>query len=228
MFRRMKSSARAVACVVMMVALSQAQTTSHKKVLSIRDRAGQANVIQWQGRTLVDVQDLAELTKGSLSFENDEIVLTLPTCDEAGPDASQAGFSREFMKAAIEAMASIREWGGMLTVTVQNHYPVENATVGNSIVAYQERAADSVRLASAAAATSADRRGLALLGSELSHLQAWSDRLVAARNSMTATQLTTSESPLQGDEEAQRLLRCGQFLAHMFAGGTFEDSDDCH
>ncbi len=30
-------------------------------------------------------------------------------------------------------------------------------------------------------------------------------------------------APQQHDEEAQRLLHCGQFLAQMFASGTFQD-----
>ena len=230
MLRHMRTSAVMLPALLMMalIAQAQSQTQSHKQMLSIRNHDGQANIIRFQGRAFVDVQDLAEISKGSLSFDDDGIVLTLPKCDDADHPASKAGFSRDFMKAAIESMASIREWGGMLAVTVQNHYPVENATVGNSIMAYQERAADSVRLASTAASTESDHRGLELLRSEFSHLQAWSDKLVAAGKSLTATQLTTSESPLQRDEEAQRLLRCGKFLAQMFASGTFQDSSDCH
>ncbi len=228
MFRHMRRSALVVSTGLLMAAVAQAQTQSDQQTLSIRDHPGQATIIQFQGREFVDVQDLAEITKGSLNFENDGIVLTLPTSDDPEHEGSKRGFSRDFMKAAIESMASIREWGGMLAVTVQNHYPVENATVGNSIIAYQERAADTVRLASAAASTDSDRQGLELLRSEFSHLQAWSDKLVAARNSLTATQLTTSESPLLRDEEAQKLLHCGRFLSQMFASGTFEDDADCH
>jgi hypothetical protein len=40
--------------------------------------------------------------------------------------------------------------------------------------------------------------------------------------------LTTSEHPLKDDDDAQKIIRCGQFLAQMFAGGTFQDDAACH
>ncbi len=39
--------------------------------------------------------------------------------------------------------------------------------------------------------------------------------------------MTMSERGLKDDEEAQKILRCGQFLAQMFAGGTFQDDVAC-
>ena len=79
-------------------------------------------------------------------------------------------------------MASIREWGGMLQVIVENGYPVGKAMAGNTIRAYQGRAADSVALASAAASTDHDHRGLELLRNEFNNLQAWAESFVDARN----------------------------------------------
>jgi len=125
-------------------------------------------------------------------------------------------------------MASIREWGGILQATVQDRYPVGNAMTGNTIIAYQERAADKVALASAAASTDSDYRGLELLRNEFNSLQAWTDRFVEGRKSMTAQYLTLSETPFQEDEQAQKILRCGQFLAQMFPGGSFHDDAVCH
>jgi hypothetical protein len=37
-----------------------------------------------------------------------------------------------------------------------------------------------------------------------------------------------SEGRLKNDDEAQKILHCGQFLAQMFAGGTFQDDPACH
>ena len=74
-------------------------------------------------------------------------------------------------------MASIREWGGMLQVIVQNGYPVGKTTAGNTICAYQGRAADSVALASAAASTDSDHRGLELLKNEFNNVQAWAESI---------------------------------------------------
>src|SRR5450755_3718637 len=203
-----------------------AQTQVQRETLSVQGYEGQATVIRSHGHVFVDVQNLARITKGSLSFEEDRIILTLAQSDASEPardTATKSGFSPAFMRAAIEAMASIREWGGMLQVIVQNGYPVGKAMAGNTIRAYQGRAADSVALASAAASTEDDHRGLELLRNEFNNLQAWAESFVEARNSLRAADLSTSENPLKNDEDAQKILGCGQFLAQMFAGGTFED-----
>jgi hypothetical protein len=45
---------------------------------------------------------------------------------------------------------------------------------------------------------------------------------------LSAADLSTSENPLKDDEDAQKILRCGQFLAQVFASGTFQDDAACH
>ena len=99
---------------------------------------------------------------------------------------------------------------------------------GNSIRAYEGRAADSIALAAAAASTDSDYRGLELLKNEFNNVQAWADSFLDARNSMRAVNLTTSENALRDDSEAQKIIHCGQFLGQMFAGGTFQDDTACH
>lgn len=208
-----------------------AQTQVQRETLSVQGYQGQATVIRNQGRMFVDVQDLARITKSSLSFEEDQILLTLAPSGAAEPASdpgTKPGFSPAFMRTAIEAMASIREWGGMLQVIVENGYPVGKATAGNTIRAYQGRAADSVALAQAAASTDDDHHGVELLRNEFSNLQAWAESFVDARNSLRAANLSTSENPLKDDQDAQKIMRCGQFLAQMFAGGTFQDDAACH
>ena len=130
------------------------------------------------------------------------------------------------MRAAIEAMASMREWGGMLLVIAQNGFPMATGMAGNTIMAYQARAAESIALASTAASTDSDYRGLELLKNEFNNAQSWADTYVRARNSMNAATLM-SERGLKDDEEAQKILRCGQFLAQMFASGSFQDDVVC-
>jgi len=230
MFRIIKRKSVMVGAVLMMVVIAMAQSPLDREALSVEGYQGQANVIRYQGRVFVDAQDLARITNGSLSFKKNKIVLTLPGPDGSmsGDEAHASGFSRPFMKAAIEAMASIREWGGMLQVIVQNGYPVGKAMAGNTIRAYEGRAADSVALASAAASTDDDHRGLELLRNEFNNVQAWADSFVDARNSLSAADLSTSENPLKDDQDAQKIIRCGQFLAQMFAGGNFQDDAACH
>jgi hypothetical protein len=231
MVRMMKRRLLIAGALLMMVTAASAQTQRQGEAFSIQGYPGQTNATRLQERLLVDVQDLAQITNGSLSFTKDRITLTLPRCEASEPtvdDASRAGFSRAFMKAAIEAMAAIREWGGMLMITVQNGYPVGNNMAGNTIMAYQGRAADSVALASSAASNDSDYRGVELLRNEFNNVQSWADRFAKARSSMSAANITMSENALNDDEEAQKIIRCGQFLAQMFAGGSFQDDGTCH
>ena len=220
-----------VGAMLMSAAIVLAQSQVQRETLSLQGYEGQATVIRNHGRVFVDLQDLARITKGSLRFEENEIILTLApsnASESARDTATKSGFSLAFMRAAIEAMASIREWGGMLQVIVENGYPVGKAMAGNTIRAYQGRAADSVALCSAAASTDDDHLGLELLRNEFNTVQAWAEKFVDARNSLSAADLSTSEDPLQDDQDAQKIIRCGQFLAQMFAGGNFQDDAACH
>ena len=222
---------RLVMAALLMVIVAMAQTQRGKEVLSVQGYEGQADIIRNQGRVFVDAQALARITNGSLNISEDSIVLTLPrgdTSEAAGESGTELAFSRPFTKAAIEAMACIREWGGTLLATVQNGYPVTKTAAGYTITAYQGRAADSIALASNAASTDSDRQGLELLKNEFNNLQAWSDAFVRARASLSAADLTTSEDALKDDQDARKLVDCGQFLAQMFAGGTFQDDATCH
>ena len=225
-----KHTSLVILAPLMLVAMAAAQTQAQKEALSVQGCSGQTNVVRFQGRAFVDVQELARITNGSLSFNGGNLVLTLPGCDasERGNGATdKAEFSRGFMKTAIEAMASIREWGGILQATVQDRYPAGTAMTGNTIIAYQERAADSVALASAAASTDADYRGLEFLRNEFNNLKAWTDSFFQARKSLTAKYMTL-DSPFQDDEQAQKIIACGRFLAQMFSSGSFQDDAVCH
>jgi hypothetical protein len=83
-------------------------------------------------------------------------------------------------------------------------------------------------LASSAASNDSDYRGVELLRNEFNNIQGWADRFAKARSSLSAANMTMSENALNDDEEAQKIIRCGQFLAQMFAGGTFQDDGTCH
>jgi hypothetical protein len=216
--------------LLVLVLMAPAQTQQRAEAFSIDAYPGEAKVLRSQGHVLVDVEDLARITKGSLRFEGNRMILTLPSDmpTSAGSDAPSTGFSRPFIKAAIEAMASIREWGGILMVTIQHGYPVENAMVGTTITAYQGRAADNVGLASAAALNDSDRSGLELLRNEFISMQRWSEMFVEARRSSSAANLIISQNALDGNADVQKLIRCGQFLSQMFASGTFQDDVACH
>jgi hypothetical protein len=228
---RMNCRPLVIAALLMAVVVASAQTQGDEETLSVQGFAGEANLARVHGRVFVDLEDLVRITNSSVSFERGRMILTLPHGDvseAAADDSRQSGFSRPFTRSAIEAMASIREWGGMLEAIVENGYPLGKAAAGNTITAMQGRAADSVSLAAAAASNDSDYHGLELLRNEFNNAQAWSDSYVRSRNSMRAADLTMSEHPVDNDEEAQKLITCGQFLAQMFAGGTFQDNAACH
>jgi hypothetical protein len=231
MLCRMKRMPLLAAAIVAMLLMSTAQTQPQREGLLIQGYSGQATVVRSQGRALVDVQDLARITNGSLSFEGNRITLTIPPSTAAErpnrDSTDESGFSPAFRRAAIEAMASMREWGGMLKVIVENGYPVGKAIAGNTIRAYEGRAADSLALAGAAASKGDDHRALELLTLDFTRIKSWADHFVEARNSLNAAELSTSEDPLKDDEDAQKVLACGQFLAQMFASGTLKDDPIC-
>ena len=162
-----------------------------------------------------------------MNFEKDRIVLVIPRGSGTDAIGDSSRFTPAFTSAAIQAMASIREWGGLVMTTVQNGYPVGNNLAGNSMAEYQARAADRIALASATASTDADHQGIELLKREFSNVQDWTQHFVEARRSLSAVKLTTSENAISNDEDAQRALRCGQFLAEMFANGAIQEDAAC-
>jgi len=49
-----------------------------------------------------------------------------------------------------------------------------------------------------------------------------------AASPLCHAQIQATDTPLQDDDQAQRIMRCGQFLAQMFPSGTFQDDTACH
>jgi hypothetical protein len=216
---------------MLLAEMTAAQSQNQGLTVSVQGCTAEMPVLQMKGRTLVDLQNLAQVTNGSLSFDKGRMILRISGCDAsdpAGDDRGKFRFSAVFTKAGIEAMASIREWGGMLMITVQNGYPIGNTMAGNTLMAYQGRAADTVALASSAAANDSDSRGLELLKNEFNNVQTWAEAFIKARNALNATDLTVSETAVTNDPEIQKLVHCGQFLAQMFADGAFRDDAACH
>lgn len=202
------------------ISVLQAQ---RRGTLQVSGYSGDAPVVYVEGRAFVDVEALARITEGSVSRQGDRIVLTLTSTASMGEEsASPGGFSRPFASAAIEAIAAMREWASTLTLAIEHGYPV-----GSGIAAYRARALDQMRLAGTEATTEADRSALQLLTNEFNNVDLWSNRLVTARNSMSAGNLAMSENALRSDPLFQSILRCGQFLGSMLASGNFQDEGAC-
>src|SRR5206468_9162213 len=88
------------------------------------------------GRTYVDVASLAQIANGSVSFNAGRVILNLPGAAAGVPAPAAAPpsqtsapadpnqLSRAFMKAGIEELALLREWGSPLAYAIRNGYPV--------------------------------------------------------------------------------------------------------
>jgi hypothetical protein len=208
-----------------------AQVTRQNRTLVINGQSSQVEVVKIDGRSYVDLGVLARITNGSVSFKARRILLNLPV-STASASASvppptptdDAGFSQEFMKAGIEAIAEMREWASPLAYAIQNGYNVTDSWVAT----YREQALHDVNLASAAATTDADRSALQLLNREYQAVLHWSNKLVEARKAMDTAKYSLSDNALRDDPLSQKIITCGHFLASMFGSGSFQDDASCH
>ena len=217
--------------LVVVPGASWAQVNRQSSTLVINGQAGQAEVVKIDGRSYVDVDALARITNGSVSFKAKRILLHLPVSTASAPASvppptptDDSGFSQDFMKAGIEAIAGLREWASPLAYAIQNGYNVTDSWVAT----YREQALHDVNLASAAATTDADRSALQLLNHEYQAVLQWSNKLVEARKAMDTAKYSLSANALRDEPLSQKIITCGHFLASMFGSGSFQDDASCH
>ena len=212
-----------------------AQVRQENRSLSVNGHNGTAEVVVVNGRTYVELETLARIGKGSLSFHNDQVGLTFPasladsaTSTKSEPRPSEplspTGLSHNFMVAGIEAIAEMREWASTLAAAIQRGYGVTD----NWVADYRAQAAHSLRLAEAAASTNSDRDGLQLLTNEFRAVGEWSDKLLAAKQRMDTAKYTSSPDALRDEPLSQKIITCGHFLGAMLGSGEFKDDPSCH
>ena len=197
--------------------------------LVVQGQSGEAQVLEIDGKSYVDLKSLAEITNGSLSFKADRIVLTLPSTAVSTPEpeipvpTDPSSLSQGFMKAGIEAIAEMREWASPLAYAIQNNYQVTEDWVAN----YREQAAAALHAASAAATTAGDANALQLLNHEFEMVRQWSDKLVQAKRSMDTAKYSMSPDALRNEPLSQKIITCSHFLATMLGSSTFQDNPSC-
>jgi hypothetical protein len=206
--------------------LGLSQAVQQKGALIVSGQPGQTPLLQIDGRSYVDVEALARLASGSLSFKGNQVTLTLPSSAASAPTTvapatqpASSGFSKEFMKAGIEAGSTIREWRTALSSAVQNAYPV----TADFVARYQGQAVTSLRLASVAVSTDSDRSAFQLLSGVFDNMQKLSDKILASRENMNYI----STDALRDDPLNQQILNCARSLASMAASGQFQDDGSC-
>lgn len=207
------------------------QVAGQNKTIVINGRAEDATVMEFAGKTYVDLDTLARIANGSLSYRDSQIILTLPDHSGSGsapnsPTTEQQAtnsFSREFMKAGIEEINLLREWASPVANAIQNGYPITEDWVAG----YHGKASTGLHLASASVSTTADQQGYELLVKEFQMVSEWSNNLVEARKSMNAAKYATSPDALHADPLSQKIINCGHFIASMVASGVFQNDGAC-
>lgn len=232
-----KTSTVSVAALLLVAwTVAVSQSTDQKRTLIINGQSTEVPVIQVNGHPYVGLQALAEAIKGSLSYSGNVVALSLPVASSessppaktsgesaGGPQAdrpSDPGLSREFLKAGIEQMSTLREWHTALATAIQNGIPLSAAL----LAPYRAEATKNLRLASVAARTASDRSAYELLNNEFQNMAKLSDKYVNMRANLTYI----APDALQNDDLNQRIIACGRSLGAMAASGQFVDEGLCH
>lgn len=205
-----------VAAAVLAFSLAAQQTTS----LVINGQQGAAKVVQVQGHNYVDIDGLARLTNGSISFKGEQIVLTMPVpAVPSGAAAQPQGFSKEFLSAAVEAMARVREWHSALRTAIERGVPLTTGWLD----AYQAQAQQGLNMVSIAISTDSDKRGYASMVNAFNLMKSLNDKYVQLNKSLTYF----APDSLQSDPLDQRIIACGHSLTGMAAAKQYIDDGGC-
>jgi hypothetical protein len=213
--------------VLMIVpALALCRAAQAPQTLIVNGQPTQISVVQMNGHSYVDLEALARAANGSLSFNGNQISLTLPGAGDSpapapAPASSPANseFSKSFLRAGIEQMTIIREWRTALANAVQNGFPIAD----DWLSPYRSQATTALRLSFVAINTDSDRNAYRLLNTEFENMKLLSNNYVTLRQSM---QFIAPDS-MANDPLNQKILNCGHSLAAMAANGQFVDDGSC-
>jgi hypothetical protein len=197
--------------------LSFAQGSHRPRILIINGQSGEVPVIESDGHTYIDLETLARIANGSVAFQGDRIVVTLPASSAAQPVTSS--FSKDFMRAAIEELSVIREWRNSLRNAIERSYPISD----DWLSVYRSQAGDGLRRASVEATTEADRSALQLLTNEFNNMNSLANKYLETSNAREYIR----PDALKDDAQYQKILTCARSLSSMISGGQFKDDASC-
>jgi hypothetical protein len=219
---RTKAKAEGVmlAGLVTLPLLALTLTAQRTNSLVVSGQPGQAKVIQVEGRNYVEVEGLARITNGSIGFNGNQIVLTLPGFSGAASTKESAqGLSRDFLNAGIEAMSQVREWHAALKNAIERSYPITEDWNG----VFRRQAQQSLQVTQIAATTEGDKNAFTLLSSEFNNMNKLSDKYLKMTKSMNYIDPNAfSSDPLE-----QKLLACGHSLVAMASSAQYVDDGSC-
>jgi hypothetical protein len=212
--------------VMIVPALALCRAAQEPQKLIVNGQPTQITVVQMNGHSYVDLEALARAANGSLSFNGDQVSLTLPNAGSTPSPApasanlaANSDFSKSFMRAGIEQMTIIREWRTALANAVQNGFPITE----DWLSAYRSQATTALRLSFVAISTDSDRNAYGLLNSEFENMKLLSNNYVAIRQSMNFI----APDALENDPLNQKIINCGHSMAAMAANGQFVDDGSC-
>ncbi len=230
----MRSKIVMITCLLVFPFFSRlvtAQVEVQFRTLVVNGYSGKVSVLQMDDKTYIDLNRLLQIANGSIDYQRNRIVVTLPGASVSAPAATgempgpnDTALTREFMKAGIEGISLMREWASNLANAIQNGYPISENWVSD----LRARAQNQVAMASAAASSDADRNVDQLIKHEFEAVQEWSNKLLEARKSLDAAKYAIAPSALRNDSLSQKIVTCGRFLGQMLASGSFEDDPSCH
>jgi hypothetical protein len=235
----MRISRHSIAIAILMLLPAMhtlAQSKVRQRTLTVNGQRGEAMVYEIDGRLFVDLTSLAKIGHGTLSSSGSEIFLTIESATASPPvtdavqqlpttDATaQGALSNNFMTAAIQDLALIKDWKTTLAYAITKGVPGD----GSRMVVPRDKAAESLRLANVAVSTEGDRRAIQLLTNHFNNVKDWQEHLVKGRKSMSTANYSMSEDALSRDPAFQKLAACSDFLGTMLPGGNFADNSACH
>src|SRR5712691_12667556 len=204
-----------------------AQSISSRSLV-VNRKQEDAPLVQFEGHSYADIQALAEALNGSLTFEPNRVVLTLP-----GPDSTTSSgdppphvvppLSRDFARAAIAEIAGLREWRGIITTIITYGLPV----VGTWPQDYHDRVEADLMQTQVAASNESDQKAVQLIENEFANTEAWTSDVVSARQALNAAR-SVDPNALQNDVLLTKISNCGRFLSNMIVSGLYSDDLSCH
>src|SRR5436305_5509084 len=196
------------------------ECASDRHRFSIAGQSEYAKILEINGKSYVEVADVARLTRGSISFSTNQVLLSSPAqpASAAAPPATQ-GFSKEFRQTGIELMSSLREWRITILNSIQNNFPASQEWVSE----LQRRAQRNLALVGSARSTQDDRSGYTLLAAEFANMRKLSDGFLSKRRKL---QYIDPHS-IDNDPLYRQIMACGRSIASMAAENQHRDEAAC-
>jgi len=208
--------------VLLLAGALSAQRSPDKKLL-VNGKSTSAVVLQVDGHSYIDIEMLAQITSGSVKFEPDQVVLTIPNSNfDANSPQTTPALSKDFASAAIATLADMKEWKGVLGTMVTFGLAVDSSWAQ----IYHDRVQTSLEQATVAASTNSDHNALQLLSTQVANLAKWESVVVAERQNHNGAR-TVAPNSLQNDPVLTKFSSCAKFLTTMLGSGMFADNPSC-